>query len=135
MAEFTIPKHGTICWRELHTQDASKALDFYRNLLGWNLEESKVSPGQGYMEILVDNQAIGGIMPITKEWGDGWEYIPSNWVTYVAVENCNETVGKIKANGGKMCMEPFDAPGVGRMATAMDPDGAVFSIIQFFESN
>src|SRR5690349_6203867 len=35
MAEFTIPKHGEICWRELATSDLEAAKTFYSNLFGW----------------------------------------------------------------------------------------------------
>jgi uncharacterized protein len=131
MAEYTIPQHGTVCWRELHTKDLNKAMDFYKNLLGWHLEQSKVSPDMGYMEIHLDNRAVGGMMELNENWGEGWEQIPSSWNTYIAVDNCDETVAQITANGGQICMPPFDAPGVGRMATASDPGGAVFSVIQF----
>jgi predicted enzyme related to lactoylglutathione lyase len=133
MAEFTIPKPGTVCWWELRTKDLAKAKDFYAGLTGCKLEESKVSTGEGYVEIHLNDKAIGGMMPITESWGEHWKNIPSHWVAYIAVENCDETAAKIVENGGKIMMPPFDNPGVGRMASASDPSGAVFSIIQFVD--
>ena len=50
---------------------------------------------------------------------------------YRAVKNTDETVEKIKANGGSVKVPPFDAPGVGRMSVVADPSGAAFSVIQF----
>lgn len=131
MAEYTIPKHGTVCWRELRTTDLPAATEFYKGLMGCSLAESNVSSGGGYLEIHLNNRAIGGIMPINENWGENWRHIPSHWMSYIAVENCDETAAKISANGGKILMAPFDAPGVGRMASASDPSGASFSIIQF----
>lgn len=131
MADFTVPPHGTICWRELTTQNVERAKDFYQELLGWNLEQSKVTDMQ-YDEIHVDGKAVGGLLKIDEQWGEGWEKIPSHWMTYIAVDNCDEIVEKIKANGGGCCVPPFDAPNVGRMSVVNDPGGATFSVIQFF---
>ncbi|QQS33432.1 MAG: VOC family protein [Acidobacteriota bacterium] len=128
MAEFEIPKHGEICWRELATRDLLAALEFYKAMFGWELIQSNVSPVD-YKEIVVGGIAYGGMMAIDENWGP--EPPPSFWTNYIAVDNCDETVEKIKALGGGITCEAFDAPGVGRIAMAMDPSGAAFSIIQF----
>lgn len=128
MAEFNIPKPGEICWRELATKDLSKAIDFYSQLFGWKLEQSKVTP-MDYKEIIIDGKASGGMMQIDEKWGDNPP--PSHWNNYIAVENADATAEKIKAEGGRVEVGPFDAPGVGRIAIAADPSGAPFAIIQF----
>ena len=128
MAQFDIPKPGEICWRELATKDLPKALEFYSALFGWTLEQTKVSQIE-YKEIQIDGVAYGGMMAIDESWGP--EPPPSHWNNYIAVENADETVEKIKANGGTIKVPPFDAPGVGRMSVVADPSGAAFSVIQF----
>jgi uncharacterized protein len=128
MAEFSIPKHGTICWRELATKDLPNAKEFYAEMFGWRLEQSKITEIP-YFEIHIDDKAVGGMMSIDGGWGENPP--PSHWSTYVAVENADETTEKIKANGGTVRHGPFDAPGVGRMAMVADPCGAPFAIIQF----
>ncbi len=131
MAEFTVPKHGTICWRELATKDLPTALEFYSKLFGWSVEQSKVA-SMDYKEIIIDGTAHGGMMAIDENWGP--EPPPSHWSTYVAVTSADETAEKIVANGGSIRVPPFDAPGVGRMAMVVDPSGADFSIIQFVQA-
>jgi hypothetical protein len=131
MAEFTVPKHGELCWYELNSQDVEKAKEFYRGLFGWKIEQSKVTE-MAYSEIHRGNTAIGGMMQIDKQWGENWEKIPTHWMTYIAVDNCDETLEKITAHGGNVCVPAFDAPNVGRMAVVKDPSGATFSVIQFF---
>jgi predicted enzyme related to lactoylglutathione lyase len=126
MADFTIPAHGTICWRELATKDLPAAEQFYKQMFGWALAQSKVTPMK-YSEIHTDGTAVGGMMPIDENWGP----VPSHWTAYIAVTNADETSEKIKENGGTLRQEPFDAPGVGRIALATDPCGANFAIIQF----
>lgn len=128
MAEFDIPKPGEICWRELATKDLAKAVDFYSQLFGWKLEQSKVTPID-YKEIIIDGTAAGGMIQIDEKWGDNPP--PSHWNNYIAVQNADATVEKIKAEGGHVEVGPFDAPGVGRIALAADPTGAPFAIIQF----
>lgn len=130
MAEFTMPKHGEICWRELNTQNLDKAKKFYQEFLGWTLEQSKVT-NQEYPEIHIGGKAVGGMMQITKDWGENWEEIPSAWMNYIAVDDCDTIVEKVKENGGKVCVPPFDAPKVGRISVVGDPNGATFSVIQF----
>lgn len=128
MAEFNIPKHGEICWRELATSDLQTALNFYSKLFGWTLTQTKVTE-MAYKEIQMDGVAYGGMMAIDENWGPTPP--PSHWSTYVAVTNADETAEKITANGGSIRVPPFDAPGVGRMAMVVDPSGANFAIIQF----
>ena len=128
MAEFNIPAAGSICWRELRTKDLDKATEFYSKMFDWKLEQSKMSP-MPYKEIVIDGTASGGMMAIDENWGP--EPPPSHWASYIAVENADETIAKIQANGGSIRMPAFDAPGVGRMAMVVDPAGADFSIIQF----
>lgn len=129
MAEFTMPAHGEICWRELATQNKEKARDFYAKLLGWNLEKSKLATAVDYDEIVIGGNAVGGIMQMTKDWGDPLP--PTHWVTYIAVDNVDETIGKIRENGGSVCVPPFDIPNVGKVAMINDPAGAAFAIITF----
>lgn len=131
MAEFTVPKPGTICWRELATKDLDAAIEFYSKLFGWTLEQTKVTT-MDYKEIVMDGKAQGGMMAIDENWGPTPP--PSHWSTYVAVENADETVAKITENGGSVRVPPFDAPGVGRMSMVADPSGANFAIIQFVQA-
>jgi predicted enzyme related to lactoylglutathione lyase len=128
MAEFSIPKAGEICWRELATNDLANAIDFYSQLFGWKLQQTKVTP-MDYKEIIIDDVVCGGMMEINESWGENPP--PSHWNCYIAVESADETVEKIKTAGGSVKHGPFDAPGVGRMAMVADPSGAPFAIIQF----
>ena len=130
MAEFTIPGNGEACWRELATHDLPASLNFYSKLFGWKLEQSKLSPME-YKEIHIDDKAVGGMMAIDENWGP--EPPPSHWTTYIAVTNADETIEKIKANGGNVVVPAFDIPGLGRMSKVSDPSGAMFAVIQFVQ--
>jgi predicted enzyme related to lactoylglutathione lyase len=131
MAEFSIPKHGEICWRELAAKDLPAAVEFYSQLFGWALPQTKVTQ-MDYKEIQINDTACGGMMAIDENWGP--EPPPSQWTSYIAVDNADETVEKITANGGTVRVQPFDAPGVGRISLVAEPSGAPFAIIQFVGS-
>jgi predicted enzyme related to lactoylglutathione lyase len=130
MAEFTIPNHGELCWRELATSDLEAAKKFYSALFGWKLEQSKIT-SMPYQEIHLGEKSTGGMMQIDENWGDPPP--PPFWSTYIAVDNTDETVKKIQEKGGGVLVPPFDAPGVGRMAMVTDPAGAGFRVIQFIK--
>jgi uncharacterized protein len=128
MADFEIPKHGEICWRELSTKDLAAAETFYSTLFDWNIEQSKVTP-MPYREIVIDGKAVGAMMEIDEKWGPNPP--PSHWTAYIAVDDADETAAKILEFGGTLTVAPFDAPGVGRIAIVAEPSGAKFAIIQF----
>jgi predicted enzyme related to lactoylglutathione lyase len=87
MAEFNIPKHGEICWRELATKDLETALGFYSRLFGWILTQTKVTD-MPYKEIQMNDVACGGMMAIDENWGPTPP--PSHWSTYIAVDNADD---------------------------------------------
>lgn len=130
MAEFEKPKHGQICWQELSSKNLGAAAEFYKGLFGWTLEQSKITEIP-YKEIHVGEKAVGGMMEINEGWGENWQEIPSAWMTYIAVDDIAESVGKIKEFGGSVRVAPFEAPGIGKMSVVQDPSGIVFSVIQF----
>ncbi len=130
MAEFEKTKHGESCWRELNSQNLDAAAEFYKGLFGWTPEKSKLTSVR-YQEIHTDCKSVGDMMKINEGWGENWQKIPSDWMTCIAVEDINESVEKIKQNGGSVCVAPFEAPGTGKMSVVTDPSGIVFSVIKF----
>ncbi len=122
------PKYGTICWHELATTDAKAAADFYKELFGW----SSVTQEYGatdYTVFLIGEVPVAGMLQMTEEW----QGAPPHWMTYFSVENCDGAAEKATKLGAKVIVPPRDVPGTGRFATLIDPEGAVFSIIQMAE--
>ncbi|RXZ81129.1 VOC family protein [Paenibacillaceae bacterium] len=72
------------------------------------------------------NNAIGGITDLRSPiYPPGMEPHAS---IYILVDQVDATVGKAVEAGGKVLLEPFDLPGMGRMATLQEPQGAVLSV-------
>lgn len=125
MAEFTMPAHGAFCWNELGTTDAEAAKKFYRELLGWTIEEGQAAP-MIYNEIVVNGQHVGGIYQMGPEQAGA----PSHWIPYVAVDDIEASVKRVEELGGKVCVPPTDIPNVGRFSVITDPTGATISLIK-----
>jgi predicted enzyme related to lactoylglutathione lyase len=48
----------------------------------------------------------------------------TRWLSYLEVDDVDRRVKEVAANGGKIRREPFDAPGIGRIAMIADATGA-----------
>jgi hypothetical protein len=115
---------GTPCWIDLAVDDISRASAFYTGLFGWYVQPGPPEAG-GYAMCLKDDRAVAGIGP--KQGPPG---TPAAWTTYLASDDLDETVARVKAAGGQVLMEAMDVMDVGRMAVAADPGGAVFGLWQ-----
>src|SRR4051794_8399015 len=55
---------------------------------------------------------------------------PPHWATYIATDDLEATLQKVRAAGGSGTFEPMDVFESGRLAYAADPTGAVFGLWQ-----
>lgn len=125
------PKHqpGTFCWFECGSTAAAEAKSFYTKLFGWNAVDVPMPGGAGHYTLLkVGEDDIAGLHQLG---GPQFEGVPSHWMTYVAVEDVDETTKRTVSLGGKVVAEPMDVPGVGRMGFLQDPTGATIAIARF----
>ncbi len=120
---------NTLCWQELVTRDPAAAKKFYTKVFGWNDVTKEYGPTQ-YTEYYIgdpkDQKSTGGMLKMTEERGD----VPSHWMAYFAVNDCEAAVEKAKSLGANIFVPPTDVPGVGRFAMIADPQGALFSVIK-----
>ena len=114
--------HGAFHWNELMTWNAKKSKDFYKKTLGWTFEDQKMPDGT-YTMIKSNGQMVGGMFQMTK--GPMFDGMPEHWFTYVAVDDVDKRLKKVKEAGGKVMREPWDVPGVGRIAIVQDAGGAM----------
>lgn len=119
-------RHGAFCWRELVTPNPDAAGSFYTNLFGWNTKKGQDAGPVDYTEFQTGGASVAGMMAPTPEMGE----VPPYWGLYVHVDDCDETVKKAEALGGKAVAPPMDIDNVGRMSVLCDPTGAMISIIK-----
>lgn len=120
---------GTFCWFECGSTDAAKSKSFYTQLFGWTAVDVPMPGEAGNYTLLKDgDEDIAGLYHLA---GPHFQDLPSHWMTYVAVENVDETAKRAVALGGTVAAEPMDVPNVGRIAFLQDPTGAGISIAHF----
>jgi hypothetical protein len=66
--------------------------------------------------------------------GDDQPDVPAHWNVTFGVDDADAIAAKATELGGKVLVEPFDAPWV-RMAVLADPAGATFIASQFVPEN
>ncbi|WP_035849629.1 VOC family protein [Kitasatospora azatica] len=118
---------GTPCWVDLMAPDLQAAIDFYRDLFGWQGEKGPEEFG-GYAVLMLNDKPVAGIGP-AMAMGDN-PPPPTVWTTYLASNDADATAAKITANGGDLLFPVMDVGTVGRMLVAKDPTGAVFGVWQ-----
>ena len=119
---------GTFCWAELMADDANGAKEFYSKLFGWSFTDVPIGDGMVYSMAAIGGKDTGGIYQMwaqQKEQG-----VPTHWGSYVSVTNVEESAKKAREAGGTVIVEPMDVFDAGKMASLIDPTGAVISLWQ-----
>jgi uncharacterized protein len=111
-------KHRFV-WHDLNTKDLDGSKKFYGEIFNWKLGSSDNSP---YLHITAGDEMIGGMRQMGKE-----EPYPTNWLSYVVVDDVAATVSTITSAGGKVLMPAMTLENVGTFAVATDPSGAPFA--------
>lgn len=113
--------HGSFIWYELMTTDPDAASRFYGDVVGWTISDPAPSGDVEYRFIHAPDSSAGGVLTLTQEMCDGGAR--PMWLGYIGCDDVDAAVAKAVEAGGKLQMEPFDAPGVGRIAMIADPQG------------
>ena len=116
---------GKFVWHEWMGKDVGGAVEFYRDVVGWDIAENNMA-GFPYNIGSVNGYGVAGLFP-TPPQAEG---MPSCWTGYIWVENVEAAAAKLKAAGGHIVREPMDIPNVGRFALATDPQGAYFALFR-----
>jgi predicted enzyme related to lactoylglutathione lyase len=116
---------GTLTWAELQSTDVAAAVPFLTALLGW--EARPVDTGAMIYTLLATAHGpIAGAMQVRPEWGP----VPSHWVVYFAVADCDAAVERVRQLGGVVHVPPVELADVGRFTVCSDPQGAIFEVLQ-----
>ncbi len=113
---------GTIGWHELLTTDGQAAFDFYAGQYGWAKGEGfDMGPMGIYQVFTAGDIPIGGMMTFTDR--------PAGWRFYFNVEAIDAAIERVTAGGGKITNGPMEVPGGSWIVSALDPQGAEFSLV------
>ena len=115
---------GALVWNELQTRDTAAARAFYRHVFGWEDAED----GNGYVMFGSGGRVHCGSMQMNEMWDAS---IPANWAVYFMLEDVDATAARVAELGGTVLVGPHRAGEMGRFIVVRDPQGAVFTAMQF----
>ncbi|MBK8987659.1 MAG: VOC family protein [Chloroflexi bacterium] len=114
---------GALVWNELQTRDTAAAQSFFGAVFGWTFDTDE----NGYVMCNVDGRTQAGMMAIDESWGD----VPPNWAVYFMVTDVEASAAKVQELGGNLLLPSTPAGEMGKFAVVQDPQGGVFTIMQF----
>ena len=119
-------QHGAVCWGELTTTDPKAAADFYSKVFGWTAKTMPMADGSGdYICFTTrDGAEVAGAMEPQCEG------MPNHWGIHMHVDDVDAAAATTVELGGKVLVEAFDCPDVGRICYLADPQGAAFAVIK-----
>jgi uncharacterized protein len=126
MPEYASHPPGTFCWPELSTTDQKAAVAFYRNVFGWDVNDSPIGPDEVYSTFQLRGKGVGAAYNQQAE--ERQHSVPPHWNSYVSVPSADEAAKKAESLGATVIAPPFDVMDFGRMAVIKDPTGAVFQV-------
>jgi predicted enzyme related to lactoylglutathione lyase len=116
---------GQFFWYDVMTTDTRAAARFYSHVVGWGTQEAGAA-GKEYTVFTVDGQGVAGLMPIPEDAAK--HGVKPAWMGYIAADDVDAAVAKLKQNGGTLHRGPETVPGIIRFAVVSDPQGAGFLI-------
>lgn len=119
---------GRPLWYELLTTDLAAAETFYTKVVGWTTAPFG-DAGMPYTMWMREGEVpVGGAMAITDDMKAAG--VPPHWMLYVGVDTLEDATAHVERLGGGALSPVIDVPGVGRMRTMKDPQGAPFAIYE-----
>jgi predicted enzyme related to lactoylglutathione lyase len=119
-----VPPLGTFSWHELATTDNEAAFAFYSGLFGWDaITRMDMGPTGVYLIFGQNGKQRGGMYLKPSEMP-----APPNWMPYAHVPSADKGFTVAKSSGAQQLNAPMDVPGGSRIASVIDPAGAMFAI-------
>ena len=134
---------GVPCWVDASEPDPEAAVEFYRGLFAWELEDTMPSGSDGNYFIArtetrgwslfdMSGESRAGEVAAIRSIPEGAPPV-AMWNTYVWVDSADETASRVRDAGGAVEIEPDDVTESGRMALFADPEGAAFWVLEAME--
>jgi len=116
---------GKFVWYDLFTHDLQTTGTFYQELFGWTFTDTE--PANALVKTINrDGVPIANAVEIDPLKKDANE---SAWLGYVSVPDVDKAAELVKLNNGSLYKDPGDLPERGRIAIAIDGEGAIFGLV------
>jgi len=123
MVERSGYSHGEFSWVDLLTHDPVAAQGFYGELFGLDFVDEVDDAGEVYTIGFKDGLRAVGLLELSSDLAASG--VPSNWETYINVDDLEATCAAVPGAGGTIIQTPIQASEAGNLAVFADPSGAV----------
>ncbi len=108
---------------EIYANEPRKLATFYKELFGWDVVKA-IGTDYFYIRMMPPQTELrGGVMfrPVDA---------PKSWVSYVRVESIDDTLGRVRALGGRVIRDKQALPQKAWSAVLEDPEGNIFVVYE-----
>ena len=116
-------KENNFVFADLSTYDVKVAKDFYNNVFRWDYPEDQSS----YSIATFKGAEVAGIYETPQKFKE--MKMPSFWMSYIQVNNLDQTIETAKSMGGIIELVDKNQP-IGKVALIRDPLGAGFTVYE-----
>ena len=120
---------GRIAWLDLTVADASATREFYRQVIGWSVQDVERGDASeryaDYSMVGDDGNAAAGVCH-ARGVNQG---LPPIWMIYLPVGDLAESVRRVGEEGGKIIKETRGDDGECACAVVQDPVGACLALV------
>jgi predicted enzyme related to lactoylglutathione lyase len=117
--DITTHRPGSFCTTVLRTKDPDRAAAFYGALVGWTTQDVPGAPGHWLVQSAGKTVASLHLIVTGSD----------QWVPHVSVDSLERSTADAVAHGATV-VDTSDVPGVARLATLRDSEGASFGLLQ-----
>jgi len=128
-ADGVAARAGLISWLDLTVSDASTTRDFYRQVVGWSVQDVEMEDGsERYADYKMfgddGNPAAGVCHARGVNLG-----LPPIWMIYLPVGDLAESVRRVREEGGEIIKATRGNDGEYACAVVQDPVGACLALV------
>lgn len=122
---------GAWIWHSEITNDPSASADFYKTVLGAQIETLPQTPGEMHMLLVTEGYARASVNSLPVRRPD----IHPHWLGFVRVPDAGQAVAQVEKLGGHVLVAPqMDRHG-GQLAVVSDPAGAPFGVFEWSDTD
>lgn len=120
---------GRIAWLDMAVPDADARRDFYREVIGWTVEDMPMGSGESayadYVMVAADGEGAAGVCHARGSNAD----FPPVWMIYLPVGDLAASIARVTEEGGTVLKVSRNKEGEPAYAIVRDPVGVWFGVV------
>ncbi len=120
---------GRISWLDLTVPDASATRDFYRQVVGWSVQNVEMEDGgERYADYTMHGDGGNPAAGVCHARGVNTD-LPPVWMLYLPVGDLDESLRRVQEEGGRVVKTMQGEEGGCVYAAVQDPVGVYFALV------